>query len=607
MTAVSSLIGWRQVKKEKRRGESISDNLFPTLFPLFSLEALTKHATNLLAEKRFPLSERFYSRLLYSFGSIFQIWNHGVAKAFLRGCALAILLLSTAMATADDAASVELSADLLIRHQKQMECLSLSLKSTDHKPSETLQKAFDLLFQFVDADGDGQLNADEQPLLPTPQALRQSAWNPYSLMLRRAQPPDDWDTDENGLLSPEEVRVGYGREGLGILMMAVGYPPNTEALNRALIEAIDRNQDGLTTAAEWKQAELSLLKRDSNQDALIGPSELIGPCVYPGATGSIFWNPTSSQRLLRQQASQADLTLLPANVSDSQWSHLLLDHLGQATGSRPEKMTIGSQPSQTILEMVSPEIIDELIRWRHAPDRPRWIAIVDPQSTSASPDQSPPENAKTIAVGQLLVRFESRTGRLPLLVSRGRARIEAAFLEHDADKDGIARFEVRGNYDSESLPFRDADRNRDEQLSREELMQWLELHETLAKAQLVFTVLDWGPGLFETLDTNHDGSLSIRELRGAWETLDASRCTSHEQLNPEMIPHHVTLFLSQGHPLSMLNTEGDSAMPNWFQYMDRNHDGDIAREEFLGSPDRFQILDRNQDGLLSPAEARAAE
>ena len=41
--------------------------------------------------------------------------------------------------------------------------------------------------------------------------------------------------------------------------------------------------------------------------------------------------------------------------------------------------------------------------------------------------------------------------------------------------------------------------------------------------------------------------------------------------------------------------------------MDRNHDGDVARREFLGSRDQFDRLDRDKDGLIDANEALAAE
>ena len=51
---------------------------------------------------------------------------------------------------------------------------------------------------------------------------------------------------------------------------------------------------------------------------------------------------------------------------------------------------------------------------------------------------------------------------------------------------------------------------------------------------------------------------------------------------------------------------GFAAGPDWFQKMDRNHDGDVSRREFLGPRDQFDRLDRDQDGLIDADEARSS-
>ena len=45
------------------------------------------------------------------------------------------------------------------------------------------------------------------------------------------------------------------------------------------------------------------------------------------------------------------------------------------------------------------------------------------------------------------------------------------------------------------------------------------------------------------------------------------------------------------------------AGPSWFRKMDRNHDGDVSRREFLGPRAQFDRLDRDRDGLISSDEA----
>ena len=58
--------------------------------------------------------------------------------------------------------------------------------------------------------------------------------------------------------------------------------------------------------------------------------------------------------------------------------------------------------------------------------------------------------------------------------------------------------------------------------------------------------------------------------------------------------------------MAATRAEGVEVGPDWFQKMDRNHDGDVSRREFLGPRDQFDRLDRDNDGLIDPDEARAA-
>ncbi len=58
-------------------------------------------------------------------------------------------------------------------------------------------------------------------------------------------------------------------------------------------------------------------------------------------------------------------------------------------------------------------------------------------------------------------------------------------------------------------------------------------------------------------------------------------------------------------PMAAGRRPAPAAGPEWFQKMDRNHDGDVSRREFLGPRDQFDRLDRDNDGLIGADEADA--
>ncbi|MEX0977476.1 MAG: hypothetical protein WDZ48_01405, partial [Pirellulales bacterium] len=54
-------------------------------------------------------------------------------------------------------------------------------------------------------------------------------------------------------------------------------------------------------------------------------------------------------------------------------------------------------------------------------------------------------------------------------------------------------------------------------------------------------------------------------------------------------------------------TRAETTGPLWFRKMDRNNDGDLGPNEFVGPRSAFDKLDADGDGLIDRAEAEAAD
>ncbi|MBX3449064.1 MAG: hypothetical protein KF777_05850 [Planctomycetaceae bacterium] len=121
-----------------------------------------------------------------------------------------------------------------------------------------------------------------------------------------------------------------------------------------------------------------------------------------------------------------------------------------------------------------------------------------------------------------------------------------------------------------------------------------------------------GRQLFELIDSSRDGRLTRREFLDAARSLgdwdrDNDQALADREL-PDVWRATGRFGLADFQSAEMLpagfarNTTGES-VPGWFTAMDRNSDGDISAREFPGSVIRFLALDRDGDGLISPAEA----
>ena len=129
------------------------------------------------------------------------------------------------------------------------------------------------------------------------------------------------------------------------------------------------------------------------------------------------------------------------------------------------------------------------------------------------------------------------------------------------------------------------------------------------------------PNLFQLLDANGDGRLSVKELRTAYDRLLPLEPSGGKEITKAILQPSVTvrvgntLYGAADTAISATQTDvmgygpakAPAAGPVWFRKMDRNGDGDISRAEFLGSKEEFDKLDTNHDGLISLEEAEAFE
>jgi hypothetical protein len=244
--------------------------------------------------------------------------------------------------------------------------------------------------------------------------------------------------------------------------------------------------------------------------------------------------------------------------------------------------------------------------WRDAPPACTWTVVF---STTANATEDvaagrlTPVGWLSASDRDLAFHLRSDEGTLEEGLRANRALLAARFASADGNADG----EVKPGdlVDSSlaplalALPW--ADRDGDGAASRTELDAWSDLLDTLVRGRLLVSVMNHGWGLFEFLDSDHDGALAARELRTAGERLERAGCMAEGLLDTPWLPRTLIGSISRGQSSRRL-AERPPAGPVWFDGMDRNRDGDISALEWIGDPARFRSLDTDDDGLLCVGE-----
>jgi Ca2+-binding EF-hand superfamily protein len=441
----------------------------------------------------------------------------------------------------------------------------------DGKPLSTIwDETFDRMFAFFDRNGDGALDTKEAALVPPPLALRQAMSNGFTPPSGPAPPLSEIDRDGDGKVSLGELARLYRGAGLGNVLIGVGRIPAGAEVTAALLKRLDADADGRVTEKECTAAADALKNLDRNDDELIGAGELVPKAVYPGAAGTTLLTPPTAEGLRTEVLTKLPLIQLPADERDTQWVAEILrrgDRDGKRTGA-------------------------ELAAWREEKPDARWVVKLGDKQGGGDPFG--------FVAGRVRVEGWTTEGRMPATVAAARKQLAAQFDTPAVPADTNELTRPRGVGLAWLTPI--ADRDGDGKLARKELDAWLDLQEQIARGQVFMTLLDAGTGLFEILDTNHDGALSVRELRGAWERVREVGCVSAGAV--AKFPRVLLAAVSRGYPQPFGADRRRG--PQWFRAMDRNGDGDVSRREFNGPADVFNRLDADGDGLLRPEEADKA-
>jgi Ca2+-binding EF-hand superfamily protein len=417
--------------------------------------------------------------------------------------------------------------------------------TADGRPPEAAWVAFlDALFDHFDRDGDGVLSAAEAGrVFPLPLPDGGEAAVDFKTL----------DADKDGKASRAEFREFYRAAGFTPVVVVVrAAPPQTLALGDALFRHLDRDGDGTLTAAELRQAPALPRRLDEDEDEVLTAAELLG-------AGPVTL------------AKAAGLTL------------------GRAAPRTPPvsvlRLPIGGRPSLG--------------------ERGRAFDLSADGSRLRVPG-----GACTITVTAADAAAAFQTAKA-FYLSQFRAAGDGPHTKKVFEDDPAAQV-LAGLFDT-------ADRDGDGKLTRAELEAFLDLIERGVGCRVVVTVVDRGRNLFDRFDTNDDGRLDPGELTRAARDLPGE-LAGEKPLARDAVPASYRLSVGRGPvgesfgpvPFGVAgkpNAVGKlpaARGPRWFRAMDRNGDGFVSPQEFVGPPELFRKLDADGDGRISAAEAEAA-
>jgi Ca2+-binding EF-hand superfamily protein len=522
----------------------------------------------------------------------------------------------------------------------------------DGKPYSVAWEGFmKKLFDYLDVNRDGSLDRTEAGRVPSVQLLRNHYVGIIGIFENGGNVPsfNELDTNKDGKVSPEELRAYYRKSGLGAFQMRGGSGQGKSgALTESLFKYLDCNHDGKLSREELAAADEVLHRLDLDEDEMITEDELV-PNSNPYA--NVFFGVVDPNS--RDAASPAFQVLGPGEATARVAKALLERYdkdknsklsrvesgFDEATFARVDANKDGQLDANELQKWLAGSSDLELtVRLGGMPQRRQPGGVLKAVVNAGG---NPTSGVEITSGKDWPLAASARTQGDGIMLTHGIAQIDVhggdfagrfggarqfyiqQFKQTLKDKkDYLEKKDIDNNGNSQFLRglFTFADRDNDGKLTEKKMNAFFDAIEDGMNASVSLSVADHGSGLFELIDSNRDGRLSIRELRTAWERIAPWDKGNTGTISKEQIPRQYSLTVRQGTVddrrfRSVVRVRGPRGQPvansgrgpAWFRKMDRNGDGDVSPREWLGSIEDFRKIDTNGDGLISADEAEKAD
>jgi Ca2+-binding EF-hand superfamily protein len=518
--------------------------------------------------------------------------------------------------------------DILFFAETRLVRMRLHLKAAGEPLSKRWAEQLRRYFDFLDRDGDGELNRYEAEFALSPAGVVQMLQTGYAY-----QRPDDAartfadiDRDGDGKIGFDEFAQYYAP--CAAKVVAALPNPNrdvfADTLTDELFKLLDTDKDGRLSRAELNAIEHLLATLDADEDECLSAPE-IAPNVFNGripprspATGPNAQPPMLAYRPGTIPDSILEMILArydkDRNLRISKSENPFGDELFRAL----DKDGNGEVSVTELLAWkdAAPDLDVEMVLGSKAGDSTiRVLPRADGKPARLAAGFRPAgEGEAVLTVGTQLIQLSCYTPP-GIYGQAGQPNIPLSFPANS--KGYVTEKDVAGpQFQAFRVLFDMIDRDGDGKITRAEYDAFFALQRDFTRLPLSLVYQAQTPSLFQLLDTNGDGRVSVREAREAWTRLMALEPTGKEfvtraALQPhgairfgrsaESVPASPSQMYTQ--PAPRRNTRG----PVWFRKFDRNGDGELSRSEFPGTAEEFDRIDTNHDGFISMEEAKAAD
>ncbi|OYP29376.1 hypothetical protein [Rhodopirellula sp. MGV] len=459
------------------------------------------------------------------------------------------------------------------------------------------------LTSALDSDKDGKVSREEAGAHPLFVSNTRFTGNKFLQSLRSRRP-----------FSKEELELAVDRAA-GQL---VTYRQNNSLAEQDMnvFNVLDQDKSGSIERAEMRLAAASIAERDTDFDQCITFDEFLEQPtqVLPNVVvNSLADDPPGSVHadMLRDATEPVLAARLIRTYDRNRDRRLSFDELGWDV-SRAKPLDINSDGQLDLRELAA-----------ISSGEPEMTLAVDLEQSSAGSLRLLASSFGDVKTDSDVIRIRHDALNLSISyrhrdpVSEAETNASEAFNQIDVDANGyLDRDEIADHQRFERYLFDAMDRDGDDRVFSNEMLDYVRDYTEPASTTCQITLMDSGKGFFQVLDENADGRISIRELRACEENLLKSN-QGRPHIDPEQMMASFRIEIKRGGTslfgrVDRPTIETPAALlaapegPIWFQRMDRNSDGDLTWDEFLGSRSTFHQLDQDHDSLIDKNEASLA-